>query len=68
MPCLLLIVTLRLTCGEMKIRESIKESQNIMSMIVVVLNILQKWLEVFCIIKLCIRPFIKILREFNLTL
>ena len=27
MPCLLLIVTLRLTCGEMKIRESIRVSK-----------------------------------------
>ena len=33
-PCLLLIITLRFTCGERKIWSNIKKSQNIMTMIV----------------------------------
>ena len=33
-PCLLLIITLRSTCGEKKVWQSIKKSQNIMSIIV----------------------------------
>ena len=33
-PCLLLIIKLRLTCGETKIWSDIKKSQNIMNMIV----------------------------------
>ena len=34
MPCLLLVITLRFTCGEKKIWYNIKVSQNIMKMIV----------------------------------
>ena len=34
MPCLLLIITLRFTCGEKKLLPNIKMSQNIMAMIV----------------------------------
>ena len=33
-PCLLVIITLRFTCGEKKNWQSIKKSQNVMSMIV----------------------------------
>ena len=35
MPCLLLIMVLRLTCGEKNIWQTIKKSQNIMTVIVV---------------------------------
>ena len=34
MPCLLLIVTIHFTCGERRIWENIKKSQNIMTKIV----------------------------------
>ena len=35
MPCLLLIIMIRFTCGERKISWNIKKSQNIMAKIVV---------------------------------
>ena len=34
MPCLLLIITIRFTCGDTKILSNIKMSQNIMTRIV----------------------------------
>ena len=45
MPCSLLIITIRFTCGETKILSNIKMSQNIMTRIVDVITLSETWLK-----------------------